>query len=167
MDLALIDFTFNGIPQIDLIKTIRGCAPRAKIIVILESVSEATTRMLKKVQIDGMISPKISKSEFIQMAARLEANKNYIEPEISNALARAAINGQSYQLPVEQLSSRETAIFYLVGSGIPNAEIADQLGISCRTVESHKARIKAKLNLPSMAQVVREAVKWSGRPKAS
>ena len=49
VDLALIDFTFNGIPQIDLIKTIRGCAPRAKIIVILESVSEATTRMLKRV----------------------------------------------------------------------------------------------------------------------
>ena len=63
--------------------------------------------------------------------------------------------------PLSSLSNRELQIYRLVGAGAGTSEIAEQLHLSVKTVESHKARIKKKLKLGSASELMRHAMQWS------
>ncbi|MGH8499693.1 MAG: LuxR C-terminal-related transcriptional regulator, partial [Methylococcales bacterium] len=63
--------------------------------------------------------------------------------------------------PLCSLSDRELQIYRLVGSGIGTSDIAERLHLSVKTVESHKSKIKKKLNLASAIELMRHAMQWS------
>jgi DNA-binding NarL/FixJ family response regulator len=58
------------------------------------------------------------------------------------------------------LTDREFEVFRLIGQGIEIKQMADQLHLSTKTVEVHRANIKTKLKLTSMAELIRYAVRW-------
>jgi DNA-binding NarL/FixJ family response regulator len=62
--------------------------------------------------------------------------------------------------PVEKLTDREFEVFRLIGQGIETKQMADKLHLSTKTIEVHRANIKAKLKLNSMAELIRYAVRW-------
>ena len=63
--------------------------------------------------------------------------------------------------PVEKLTDREFEVFQLLGQGKGTRDIAEKLHLSIKTVEVHRANIKAKLNLKSSPELIRYAVRWS------
>jgi len=63
--------------------------------------------------------------------------------------------------PIERLSNRELEIYGLTGQGMPTSEIAAKLHLSIKTIESHRANIKAKLGLHSAGELIRSAVQWT------
>jgi DNA-binding NarL/FixJ family response regulator len=63
--------------------------------------------------------------------------------------------------PVEKLSDREFEVFQLIGQGKGTREIANQLHLSVKTIEVHRANIKQKLQLKSATDLVRQAVRWA------
>jgi DNA-binding CsgD family transcriptional regulator len=68
--------------------------------------------------------------------------------------------------PLEVLSDRELEVFELTGRGLGTREIAERLHLSVKTVESYRARIKAKLNLNTATEFVQHAVQWVESEKA-
>ena len=64
------------------------------------------------------------------------------------------------QSPVHALSDRELEVFEMLGRGRPTKDIARQLHLSIKTVETHREKIKAKLGLQSAAELNRAAVQW-------
>jgi len=64
--------------------------------------------------------------------------------------------------PLDALSDRELQIFTLIGRGIRTRQIAEDLGLNVKTVESHKAHIKEKLCIPNCTELARRAFMWSG-----
>jgi DNA-binding NarL/FixJ family response regulator len=68
--------------------------------------------------------------------------------------------GRGVSLGVEQLSDRELEVMALIGGGKATKIIAEQMGISTRTVEAHRAHIKDKLGITDGAELVRYAVQW-------
>jgi DNA-binding NarL/FixJ family response regulator len=64
------------------------------------------------------------------------------------------------QSPVENLTDREFEVFQLIGQGMETKELAQELSVSPKTIEVHRANIKAKLQLKSMAELIRYAVRW-------
>ena len=70
---------------------------------------------------------------------------------------RRAGRGRS---PVEKLTDREFEVFQLIGQGMETKEIGRELHVSPKTIEVHRANIKAKLKLRSMAELIRYAVRW-------
>jgi DNA-binding NarL/FixJ family response regulator len=62
---------------------------------------------------------------------------------------------------LELLSEREFEVFNLIGKGIGPSDIAERLGLSVKTIESYRERIKEKLSLKTGAELVRYAVKWA------
>jgi DNA-binding CsgD family transcriptional regulator len=62
--------------------------------------------------------------------------------------------------PIDRLSNRELQILHMIGKGLSTRESADALNLSVKTVESHRQRIKRKLNLTTGAQLVQYAVNW-------
>ena len=63
--------------------------------------------------------------------------------------------------PVEQLTDREFEVFQLIGQGMGTRASAEKLHLSIKTVEVHRANIKAKLNLKTAPELIRFAVRWS------
>jgi DNA-binding NarL/FixJ family response regulator len=69
--------------------------------------------------------------------------------------------------PVERLSNRELQVMSLIGRGLSSREAADMLGVSIKTVESHRQSLKRKLNLLSNVQLLQYSINWyAGRSKA-
>jgi len=62
--------------------------------------------------------------------------------------------------PVETLTDREFEVFQLIGQGLETKQMAQKLHISAKTVEVHRAKIKGKLELHSMTELIRYAVRW-------
>jgi len=61
---------------------------------------------------------------------------------------------------VENLSDREFEVFQLIGQGMGTKDLARELHVSPKTIEVHRANIKAKLQIKSMAELIRHAVRW-------
>jgi DNA-binding CsgD family transcriptional regulator len=68
--------------------------------------------------------------------------------------------GEQGRAGVESLSDRELEVFELIGRGMPTRDIADKLHLSIKTIETHRAHIKAKLNLKSGTELLHHAVHW-------
>jgi DNA-binding NarL/FixJ family response regulator len=78
----------------------------------------------------------------------------------SQLLHRAAVGEPLDHDPVEALSNRELEVFEMIGQGLTTQQIAGKLGLSPRTIETHRKRIKEKLNLQNSAQLTRAAFQW-------
>ena len=63
--------------------------------------------------------------------------------------------------PLDALSDRELEVFQLIGQGLTTGEIANRLHLSVHTIDSHREKIKAKLNLKSSSKLSRAAIQWA------
>jgi DNA-binding NarL/FixJ family response regulator len=98
-------------------------------------------------------------------AAKLGVDVNSVDlPNEIGGMLQAAI-GKEGATPklVQLLSERELFVFTLVGQGLTTKQIAERLTLATSTVETYRERLKHKLELPSGAALVREAVLWVGR----
>jgi DNA-binding NarL/FixJ family response regulator len=84
-----------------------------------------------------------------------------IEDKIMRAIARQSERDEFN--PERLLSNRELEIFVKIGSGLSSRDIADQLALSIKTVETHRAHIKRKLNIRSARELARQAEEWAER----
>ena len=86
----------------------------------------------------------------------------YLSPRMSTRLLQRAAVGESLdQDPVQTLSDRELQVFGMIGEGQNTHEIARKLGISTKTVESHRKTIKTKLSIGNSAQLTHRAFQWT------
>jgi DNA-binding NarL/FixJ family response regulator len=106
----------------------------------------------------GFVSKSAPSDEFITAVKALLAGRTYFSALATKA---AFANPDAAQLSItRQLSPRELQIFSVLGEGVSVGVIAKRLGISVKTVESHRENIKNKLNLHTASEVVIAASKW-------
>ena len=89
----------------------------------------------------------------------------YLSPEMTQRLLQAAADGEPAEAAtvVGVLTDRELEVFGLLGRGLTTREVADRLGRSVKTIETHRERIKAKLGVDHHNELIRRAVEWSLR----
>jgi two-component system response regulator NreC len=100
----------------------------------------------------GYVLKEAADDELVQAVRKAAAGETYLQPALGAKLA-AEPDG-----PVNDLSERETDVLRLIALGHTNAEIAEQLYISVRTVETHRAHIQQKLGISTRAELVRSAL---------
>jgi DNA-binding NarL/FixJ family response regulator len=102
-------------------------------------------------------------TEKIVEAIRCVLNgKIYVSQQITEKLI-SQVSGRAGNLErsaIESLSNRELQVFELIGNGLTTAEIAKKLHLGVKTIETHRQRIKTKLNLKTTAKLAREAAHW-------
>jgi DNA-binding NarL/FixJ family response regulator len=94
---------------------------------------------------------------------RILSNEIYVSERIANRMLQHYIGSPSEGRPssVSDLTDRELEVFRLIGEGHSTRQIAEQLHISVKTVESYQAHIKEKLSLRSARELVQHAIRWS------
>jgi DNA-binding NarL/FixJ family response regulator len=163
--LAIVDIGLPGASGIELTKTIRAEFQKLPVL-ILSMHQEAfyATRALRA----GAMGYIVKQDAIDNIADALREALNgrcYLSPVIAAQLQH---NGPDNQIrptddPVSLLTDREFEIFELIGKGHEVREISHALGISPKTVETHRTNIKEKLKLKNARQVTRLAVQWLGQ----
>ncbi len=153
--------TDNDVLDVEEIQKIH---PRAKVLIISYSENEETIFNIIKVGAKGFLSHDATRQDLFEAIYSLRNGFDYFSKCITNILLNRYVSSiQNNEKPeneeIEKLSSREIEILSLWGSSYTNAEIADSLHISVRTVETHKTHIMQKLNLKTQVDLIKYAIR--------
>lgn len=163
-DMVIIGIAAAGsINGISFIKTLKERFPHVKVLVLAMFDESLFAERALRGGANGYITEKeaVSKKIIKAIGAVLKGDL-FISEQISKMLIARLINGapDTANLSLEELTSRETEIFQLVGRGFSTKEIAHMLKLSIFTVESHKKHIRKKLNIKDSPQMLKTAIQW-------
>ena len=162
-DLVIVDIGLPGTSGIDLTKTIRAEFPKLPVLILSmhEEVLYATRAL--RAGATGYIVKQDAIDNIVTALREAFSGGHYISPVIA---AQMQDDGEAPDLsndPISLLTEREFEIFEMIGKGHEVREISDALGVSPKTVETHRTNIKEKLKLKNSRQVARLAVQWLGQ----
>jgi DNA-binding NarL/FixJ family response regulator len=162
-DLAVIDISLPDGSGLDLINNLHQWRPEMRIIVLSMYDDELFAERALNSGAMGYINKQDSANKLLEAIRQVLDNKVYVSPKITDRLLKRFSNSAQNvnRSPVDLLSDREIQVFELIGNGKKTAEIAEQLNISVKTIETYRSNIKQKFNLTSSAELTRSAVLWS------
>jgi len=159
-DLVLLDFSLPGMTGAEAARAIRVEAPLVRILAISVHDELAIVRRLLESGADGYILKRSGCDELVHAVRTVAAGGSYLDPKLPRRPARASLRASPvHDLGVEVLSAREAEVARLLARGLTMKEIAQQLALSPRTLESYRARAMEKLGLRSRADLIRYAIK--------
>jgi DNA-binding NarL/FixJ family response regulator len=159
-DLAIVDVSLPGANGIELIKNIRAEFQKLPILVLsMHDESLYAIRALKA-GAQGYVMKEEAQENVINAIREVFAGRPYLSRQMSAKLITSFSQGINEQSPADKLSDRELEILELIGKGRDVHEIAEALHLSPKTVETHRAHIKEKLDLKNAREVARFALQW-------
>lgn len=164
-NLAIVDISLGEQDGIELIKQVRAQHPEVQLLVLSMHDEGIYAERALRAGASGYVM-KVEAAERVMAAIRcVLSGKIYISEKVTDQmlhrLATRRKDAWSSKSPIERLSDRELQIFRLLGAGVRVREIATQLFISVKTVESHRVNIKEKLGLKTSAELLRYAIQFS------
>jgi two-component system response regulator NreC len=155
MDISMPEL--NGAKATELLK--RDC-PQTKVLALTVHNDQGYLHQLLKAGASGYVLKRAAAHELIQAIRAVAAGNTYLDPTIVNNVVSSYVRKQAAKegQPHGELSERETEVLRLIALGYSNKEIASQLEIGVRTVETYKVRLMEKLNFHSRAEIVRYAL---------
>lgn len=159
-DLVLLDLNMPGIGGIQVLRSIKDRWPQVQVLVITMLEDEGLVAEALESGASGYIIKRAIESELLSALEAIRRGDLYVHPSLTRALLQ---NLQQTAPPLqeagpESLSARELEILQLVAKGFTNRQIAEQLNLSKRTVETHRANVMTKLGLESRVDLVRFAM---------
>jgi DNA-binding NarL/FixJ family response regulator len=165
-DLLICEIGFKHGDGIELVRYVRAHHPRLPILVLSAFDEAFYAERLLSVGASGYITKQAPSEQFMTSVRRVLQGGIYVSEAVGNNMIRkyAAGGGEVAADPIERLSNRELQILQMIGKGMSTREMAQSLNLSVKTVESHRQRIKGKLDLRSGLQLVHYALQGlSGR----
>jgi len=108
----------------------------------------------------GYIMKQESGPTMMQAIRQVLAGRIYLSDKMSAQILEYAAGKRTKASPIESLSDREWEIFQLIGRGKSTVQIAEELHLSTKTVEAHRAHVKKKLDLRTMPELISFASRW-------
>ena len=161
-DIAIIDITLQGTNGIELIKNIVAQWPELPILVLSMHDESLYAERALRAGAKGYVMKQEATEKLTGALRRIINGQIYVSEKLADKMMRKAIDGKAMQdaSPVSILSDRELEVLQLIGQGHGTRQIAEDLNLSVKTIESHRAHIKEKLNLKTAPEMVRFAVQW-------
>lgn len=161
-DAIIVDISLEGESGIELIEQVKAAHPEIKMLV--SSIHDETVyapRVLRAGAV-GYISKRESIRKIVDALRKVLLGEIYLSPRMANRLLhRVAVGEPLDRNPIEILSNRELEVFQMIGQGLTTQHIARRLGLSPKTVETHRKKIKIKLDLKNSAELSRCAFQWA------
>lgn len=158
--LLIIDNVMDNMNGLEAVRIVANAVPSCKIIVLTMYDEMPYVRRAFRYGASAYILKDDVQTELLEAVQAVLANDTYVSHKIRGDAARIwdvdEIDGGRY--PLSSLTKREREIFFLVASGCQRAEMAQELGVSAKTIDSHYHRMKTKLGLKSRTQLVRFAL---------
>jgi len=150
-NVLVLDVNMPGGSTLPAIPRLRTNAPETQIVVLTMQRDPELAREALRSGATGYVLKEAAETELIKAVRLAAAGRTYLDPELG---ARLAAEVPTRPGPPDDLSSREIEVLRLIALGHTNGEIAAQLYLSVRTVESHRAHIQQKTQRTSRAELV-------------
>ena len=155
-DVAVIDYSLPLINGVEATRQIRSAQPRTEVLIFTMYDNESLIQELLKVGARGYLFKTDARRHLIGAIEALAAHKPFFTTKVSEALLDSFL---SRLVEASALTYRERGVVQLITEGYTNKQIAGLLGISLKTIESHRASVMRKLKLSSSAALVRYAIR--------
>jgi DNA-binding NarL/FixJ family response regulator len=155
-DMAIIDMSLEGASGLELVRRLQFEFPDLAILMLSMHDESIYAEMALKAGARGYVMKQEATDTLLQAMRQVLQGDLYVSDRLRSQMLKKAM-GKAAVSPLGNLSPSELEVLHLIGSGLGTAEIARQLSRSIKTIESHKANIKRKLNLESSNQLARFA----------
>jgi DNA-binding NarL/FixJ family response regulator len=160
--VVVLDHGMPGLNGIEATRQIKQVAPKTEVIVFSGTDSDSVIHQVFEAGARSYISKMEAGQHLVAAIETVAKHKTYLTDRVSEVIFARYMQkeGKGPQLePGERLTARERQVVQLLAEGKTNKEIADQLSISTRTAETHRAATMRKLKLRSVAELVRYAIR--------
>lgn len=161
-DLAIVDISLAGSDGLALVKQIRERWPTVRVLVLsMHSESVYAERTLSA-GAQGYIMKQEPPDRILHAMREVLQGEVFLSDKLRTKLLQRLVGGGSggERTPIERLTDRELTVLRLIGAGRGTRQIAQELGLSVKTVETYRENLKRKLHLDSAAELVQYAVRW-------
>ncbi len=162
-DIVLVDITLPRRSGLMLVKDIRLWTPSVYVLALSMHDESLYAERVLRAGGHGYIMKNEGGDKLLQAIRRVLDGTTYVSEGVSRKIveAFAGRKKEGEGSAVGQLTDREFEVFQLLGQGLPTAEIGKRLHLSPKTVDSHRLHIKEKLQLHSLPELMRYAVRWA------
>jgi DNA-binding NarL/FixJ family response regulator len=162
-DIVLLDISLSGPDGLDVLKEIR--AKSANLPVLMLSMHDETiyAERAMRAGANGYIMKQEATEKVLVAIRRILRGGVYLSDRLTNTMLQQFVHGASTakKSPLVGLTDRELEVFRLIGQGHGTRQIADELHLSVKTIESYQAHIKEKLSLRNARELVQHAIEWT------
>jgi DNA-binding NarL/FixJ family response regulator len=167
-DVAIIDISLPDGNGLDLIKQLHNWQPNMRIIALSMHDDELYAERALNNGASGYINKQDSAQKLLIGIRQVINNKIFVSPEVKKRLKQHEPNQSSCEKnsSILKLTNRELQVFDFIGRGLKTKDIANNLKLSIKTIETHRRHIKDKLSLTSGTELVRAAIMWTLETKS-
>ncbi|RPI30000.1 MAG: DNA-binding response regulator [Chloroflexota bacterium] len=166
-EVVVMDVTMPELNGVEATRLLRENAPTIKVLALTVHEDKGYLRKLLELGASGYVLKKAAADDLISAIRTVASGGMYLDPAMAGRVVSSMLENPNGTGPVEShLSQREAEVVKLIAQGYSNKEIALQLEISVKTVETYKYRVMEKLSLNSRADLVRYALQqgWLQEP---
>lgn len=161
LDVLLLDVAMPGLSGARVAEEVLKCKPNLAIVVLTMHEDEYYLQEFFRLGVRAYVLKKSTGTDVAQAIRAAQKGKQYIDPALANLVISSYVGRQPTKPKprrLEIMTPRELEVLTLLAYGHTNAEIAEKLCISERTVETHRTNMMAKMEFKSRAELVRFAI---------
>ena len=166
-DLALIDLTLQGVSGLDLLKTIRVRWPELPVLVLSMHDELLYAERVLRAGARGYVMKGEDSARLVAAVRRVLDGQLYVSDAVNRRVLDRLLRGTRHPHTdgagqiIDLLSNRELEVFQLISRGQGTREIATEMHVSVKTIETYRAHIKEKLRLKTAPELMRVALDWT------
>lgn len=158
LDVVILDISMPDVSGATIAPAIRAALPLVKIVALTRHAEKAYVQQMLQAGATGYVLKQTAADVLIAAIRSVASGGTYIDPAVAGKLLDGRSQPRVSEHGTSSVTPREREIVTLVAYGHTNKEIAHALGITVKTVETHKSNIMQKLELTSRAELVRFAL---------
>lgn len=161
-DLVILDLALQTGDGLAVTRSIRARWPDLPILILSLHHEQLFAERSIRAGASGYLMKRASPETLLEAIRTVCKGSIYVSKKMRQAILKRVSSSETplFSTSIQDLSDREAEVFQLIGQGYTTAQIADMLGLSSKTIETHRSHIKKKLNLGSNALLIHHATRW-------
>jgi DNA-binding NarL/FixJ family response regulator len=162
-DMVVLDISLSGPDGLDVLKEIRMKTASLPVLILSMHDESIYAERAMRAGANGYIMKQEATEKVLVAIRRILQGEVYLSDRLTNTMLQQYVRGVSRtkMSPLVSLTDRELEVFRLIGEGHGTRQIADELHLSVKTIESYQAHIKEKLALRNARELVQHAIEWT------
>jgi DNA-binding NarL/FixJ family response regulator len=157
-DVVILDISMPGGNGIECVAEMRKLSPSPRVLVLTMHPEEQYAIRAIRAGAAGFLTKESAPERLVEAVRKVAGGRRFVSAVLAEALA-SVVAGESPGAPHETLSDREFEIFKMLASGRAVSQVAHDLGLSVKTVSTHRARLLKKMSMSTNAELTHYAVK--------
>ncbi len=162
-DVMVTDISLKEGDGMELVRDVRAHQPDLRILVLSMHDEAIYAARVLSAGANGYLMKHAPGAQFLASLRQVLEGRVYVSDSLGSAMIQQLVSNRKGEgaNPIEALSDRELQVLRMLGTGMNTRQMAQSLHLSAKTVESHRQRLKRKLNLQTSAQLVRYAINFA------